>query len=521
MTASNQKEESALNKIQDFGTFQTLQFFLICLPLFMVSMTHVNYIFVAEDVNYRCLVPECELENATVEKPAWWPDNIDTRCSRPMVNTNKPILSNDTCSNDTFLEVIGVCNEWVYENSNSIVAELNLGCQSWKATLVGSVHNAGMIVSILSLDNCIEICFFRCLVPECDLENATVEKPAWWPDNIDTRCSRPMVNTNKPILSNDTCSNDTFLEVIGVCNEWVYENSNSIVAELNLGCQSWKATLVGSVHNAGMIVSMIVRKPTAIILCSISGCVGVIKIFLTNYYAYLAVEFLDLRYWKSIILVVYGPLIMFITYGLILRESSRWQILRGKTDEAKGTLKMIAKYNKIDITAAEIDGTDPKELRMKLNIEEQNEKESMKEIIKSKEIMIRLAVASVCFFTSSFLYYGSVVHAVLLPGNKYTNFILASLTSFPGDLIAYFTFEKFGRKITLHGDLFYWNLHVQLGTIPYERARIPSWLGEHSREDWKHASTTYSVTNVGARFVAINFVFFNCNNISGPANVYT
>ncbi|KOB64545.1 Solute carrier family 22 member 21, partial [Operophtera brumata] len=226
-------------------------------------------------------------------------------------------------------------------------------------------------------------------------------------------------------------------------------------------------------------------------------------------FAFIAMGF---KYWKSIILVVYGPLIMFITYGLILRESSRWQVLRGKTDEAKGTLKLIAKYNKIDITAAEIDGTDPKELRMKLNIEEQNEKESMKEIIKSKEIMIRLAVASVCFFTSSFLYYGSVVHAVLLPGNKYTNFILASLTSFPGDLIAYFTFEKFGRKITLHndlveigfvfdwktwsGDLFYWNLHIQLGTIPYERKRIPSWLGEHSREDWKHASTTYSVTGI-------------------------
>lgn len=34
------------------------------------------------------------------------------------------------------------------------------------------------------------------------------------------------------------------------------------------------------------------RKPTTII-CSIGGCIGVIKIFLTNYYAYLAVEFLE------------------------------------------------------------------------------------------------------------------------------------------------------------------------------------------------------------------------------------
>lgn len=40
-----------------------------------------------------------------------------------------------------------------------------------------------------------------------------------------------MVNINN-YISNDTCSNETFYEVIGVCNEWVYENSNSIVAEV-------------------------------------------------------------------------------------------------------------------------------------------------------------------------------------------------------------------------------------------------------------------------------------------------
>lgn len=34
------------------------------------------------------------------------------------------------------------------------------------------------------------------------------------------------------------------------------------------------------------------RKPTAII-CSIGGCVGVIKVFLENYYAYLIVEFIE------------------------------------------------------------------------------------------------------------------------------------------------------------------------------------------------------------------------------------
>lgn len=34
------------------------------------------------------------------------------------------------------------------------------------------------------------------------------------------------------------------------------------------------------------------RKPT-LILCSVGGAVGVVKIFLKNYYAYLGVEFME------------------------------------------------------------------------------------------------------------------------------------------------------------------------------------------------------------------------------------
>lgn len=56
MTVSNSKTESSgdvFKALGYFGRFQTVQYFLICLPLFGVSMLNVNYIFVAENVNYR------------------------------------------------------------------------------------------------------------------------------------------------------------------------------------------------------------------------------------------------------------------------------------------------------------------------------------------------------------------------------------------------------------------------------------------------------------------------------------
>lgn len=162
-----------------------------------------------------------------------------------------------------------------------------------------------------------------------------------------------------------------------------------------------------------------------------------------------AVFAMSFQYWKWLILVVYAPMILYILYIFLLKESTRWEMLRGKMEGAKQTLKVLARMNKINISEQEITDLSDDQLRLMFDVVEQKERENMKVIIASKEIMTRLSVTSFCFFTSSFLYYGSLVHAVLLPGNKYTNFILAALTSFPGEMIAYYTFNKYGRKITL------------------------------------------------------------------------
>lgn len=49
------KEEfsDVFRDLGDFGKFQTVQYFLICMPLLTATMSLVNYVFVAEDINYR------------------------------------------------------------------------------------------------------------------------------------------------------------------------------------------------------------------------------------------------------------------------------------------------------------------------------------------------------------------------------------------------------------------------------------------------------------------------------------
>ncbi|GBP84176.1 Organic cation transporter protein [Eumeta japonica] len=134
--------------MEKFGKFQIIQYTLVCLPVIFISMTNVNYVFVAGEVGYRCEIEECIGSNSTPDQPMWWRNSTD-ECRRPVLDRQKYELRNGTCSEDTFTNLTEECTRWVYESRNSIFAEMNLACQTWKSVLVGVVHNLGMLVSMV------------------------------------------------------------------------------------------------------------------------------------------------------------------------------------------------------------------------------------------------------------------------------------------------------------------------------------------------------------------------------------
>lgn len=150
--------------------------------------------------------------------------------------------------------------------------------------------------------------------------------------------------------------------------------------------------------------------------------------------------------WRDLLWIIYTPPLFFISYIFFVKESPRWQILNGKIKDAKKAIKLIARMNKIDISEKELDGLDAMQLKEKFNMDTFVKKESYRKIFGSKEILKRLLVASSCRFTASFVYYGLMYNSVWLPGNKYTNFMLATLMSFPGEVVALYVMNRVGRK---------------------------------------------------------------------------
>lgn len=153
-------------------------------------------------------------------------------------------------------------------------------------------------------------------------------------------------------------------------------------------------------------------------------------------------------YWKTLIRIIYTPGILCLSFIYIVKESPRWQFLNGKTVQALETMELAAKVNKLKVNKQDPANIEAK-LKENLSIGDTENKESYIKIFTSKQILLRLLVAAVSRFTSSFVYYGLMINSVFLPGNKYTNFMLSTVMSFPGELISLYLMNKVGRKLPL------------------------------------------------------------------------
>ncbi|KAJ0174439.1 hypothetical protein K1T71_009547 [Dendrolimus kikuchii] len=388
------KQKQISDILEVFGKYQIIQYTYVCFATIFITMIEINYIFVAGDMEYRCLIPECDDMNSTVKPPAWWPDEAIDRCSRPVLKEGN---IEDACNKISFTNETEQCTEWIYENDNTVVAALNLACQPWKSNLIGTIHSVGVLSSMLLF--------------------------GWVSDRIG----------RKP----------TFLIcVIGSAVGQLKQFTTSY--HLYAAIEYMEAAISGGSYAAAMVLMLEIGGKKNRVL---SGVLFSYSIYMgESLFACIA---MFAPYWKTIIRIIYSPFILFVSYIFLMYESPRWLIVNGKMDKAKKSLLRIARQNDININYEELEDMDSTKMKVKFNIEENEVRESMKKVFTSKQIIVRLLVSSMCRFTSSFVYYGLMINSVWLPGDKYVNFLLSTIMSFPGELICLYLMNKVGRKLPL------------------------------------------------------------------------
>ncbi|XP_013179878.1 PREDICTED: solute carrier family 22 member 3-like [Papilio xuthus] len=409
-TERNEKEIEIIETMEKFGRYQMLQYFLICLPAIVVTMLNVNYVFVAGEVNYRCRIPECEGQYP-VYNTTWWPNKNIDRCTRPLLKE----LTGGTCTNDSFSDAVAVCTEWVYETNDTVVAELDLGCQPWKSNMIGTIHNVGLSLAMLA--------------------------SGWMSDRFGR------------LPTFILCSVGSCIGLLKVFAKTYYVY---VLIEL------LEATIAGGTYTSAMVLMIEIGGKNNRIL---AGVIFAYAIYVGE--TLFALISMYVPYWKNLVMIIYSPAILSILLIFVIKESPRWQLLNNKTKSAKRTLLHVAKVNKVNINNEKLLNMNEENLKKEFNIDSYEEKEGLMAIFKSREMIKRSLVAAFCKFTSGFVYYGLMVNSVYLPGNKYTNFMLASVMSYPGELMSLYLMNKIGRKFPLiYGYLLCGLLCAACGWIP-------------------------------------------------------
>ncbi|XP_047990415.1 organic cation transporter protein-like [Leguminivora glycinivorella] len=355
----------------------------------------------------------------------------------------------------------------------------------------------------------------RCLIPECEtspldfspdwLANAIPST-----DGSFDQCSR--FNASTPMLR--TCPADIFdRNNVVPCEEYVYEHQNTVVYDFGLACQEWLRSLIGSVHIFGTLTAMPIagfvsdrwgRSPALAAAAFIRGCFGLVRSWTNTYVGFTILHFLQANFgfgafscayilimemmgpkyrvacgatldmffaigkisagliawgvphWRWFHRAIYGPMLLAVVYFWLMPESIRWYMSKGRFEESEAVLEKAVRVNGKTLSD---------QTRMELRKSAEEEKKNNEfaaaqktsepwlvvQVFQHKSILLRCMVSPVWWITTTFIYYGLAVNAVIMSGNMYLNYVAVAAMEIPGYWTAVLVLNRIGRKPVLVG----------------------------------------------------------------------
>ncbi|XP_022121629.2 organic cation transporter protein [Pieris rapae] len=384
--------EALLTALGPFGWWQRGAVLLLLLPNLLAPMYSLNYVFVADRVPFRCLVPECEeahsarFSNATAARLVQ-----SDACRRPA--PRRPGFR--TCDPTNFDADHSVpCEQILYENRDTVFAEFDLACREWRRTLIGTVRNAALPLALLLT--------------------------GYVSDGWGRRTA--------------FCVFGAFAGVLGLVKSFA-PNYNSYIA-----LEFLEAALGYGFNSAAYVIMVEIARPSlrAVFACATGVAYGLGGILFAE-------TARRIPQWRSLLRVVYSPALVLPAYWLLLDESVRWLHATGRADEAAAVVRKAARWNKVVIDESFINES----LTSSGKTGGTNVWIAIGQVVRSRALVLRLLACCSCWIMAAFIYYGLTINSIALAGNKYTNFALNMAMEVAASLLIMMALERIGRKITI------------------------------------------------------------------------
>ncbi|XP_034833128.1 organic cation transporter protein-like [Maniola hyperantus] len=400
--------DAILQELGYFGKYNIVNYALLLFPVYLAGMFGSVYVFEATDINYRCNITNCEgvNNNTWLEHAIPKEKQALSKCKRFQHNNHTA-----TCSIEDFdTSIVEDCDRFVYSDEDSAVRDFDLGCQDWKRTLVGSIHNTGLFISL------------------------------------------PLTG-----IISDRYGRKVALAVASLMNGiFGFLRSFSTSYIMMLVFEFLEAALGAGAYSTAFVLAVELVGPKG----RVFGNTLINAVYVLGLMSLASLSWW-LQNWRHLLRLIYIPAMFVVSYYWILNESARWLISKGRHSEAAAILKKAAKMNRVNLSEDVLSSfgeleklktdTDNEKSKEAIEVEEnkENKQSNLMKVIKSGIIRKRVATCSFLWITCTFVYSGLSINSVSLAGNKYVNFMLVAFVEIPANIVCLLVLDRFGRKKVL------------------------------------------------------------------------
>ncbi|XP_071050913.1 organic cation transporter protein-like isoform X2 [Onthophagus taurus] len=399
MTVLDDNLDNLLVQIGEVGKYQLIISGLVSLAVIWQTAIHMAFVFTSQNIDHRCLIPECDQPNQNQFEPDWlknsvpYDDGLPKKCERYQhINITDQLLTEECPAVNFDQNVIENCEEFVYKSpEKTILHAYNLFCDDnlWKLTLVGTINTLGQ--------------FFSLIISGI----------------VSDKLGRK------------------FVLIWGMVGGAIFGTARAFAPNYIVftTLEFLDALFQSGTYATGFVLAVELVGPKKRVLAgTLICCCFALGEVLAAAVAWLSMD------WKITILVLYVPIFLIISYQWLIPESVRWLLSQKRYKEAEDILMKAARINGRTISKHALE-------KLTVPVDEVA-KEPFFHVFKSRILVMRFFNSCFCWLSCAFLFYGLTLNAVSLAGNSYVDFILTSLVEIPAYIATYITVDRFGRRWT-------------------------------------------------------------------------
>ncbi|CAI4229980.1 unnamed protein product [Auanema sp. JU1783] len=389
-----------LFEVGDFGFYQILFFFIMCLPASIPSaFSAFNQPFVVGSPSHHCRVPDDQqylLPSSNDSKISSCFQYNETEVSRFKSFTTAPF---ETYYKDE-VSLIPCQNGWIYDNStylDSLVTEFNLVCEdeSWVEISTTSFYVGSFIGNYLF---------------------------GFIADTYGRRRSFFIILAA--------------LVTFGTANAFVTDIRSFIILRFLTGLP------FPALFQIPFIIAMEFMGPSGRIFSGL-----MINLFYGVAMTLLGIVAMFTRRWRQLTLLCNAPFVALFVYYFFLPESPRWLASAGKWPEVKKQLGKIAKANgKSDVDVGSL--VDALENNHKDDVNNQKHYNVI-DLFRTENLRKKTLLVTYIWVMNAIIYNGLTLNVSNLPVDDYWSFIINGAVELPGYFIVWPLLQTLGRRWTM------------------------------------------------------------------------